>query len=130
MYARAGALLDCHVGNVPKLIGRGLLTSHGGRGTKGGSLDRVEVEALAERRRAEAEARARRVTPVTPRRPLPPDTEHDWITAPAAAEILGVTPRAVTARLRRDRLPGVRHGGQWWMQRQHVLLEAKRKLRL
>lgn len=46
-YAQAADLLDCHVSNIPKYIRRGLLTSHGGRGTKGGSLDRREVEALA-----------------------------------------------------------------------------------
>lgn len=117
-YAQAATVLGCHVSAVHKLVAKGQLTS---RGRVAGALHRDQVEALATERAAAAAARPlrRRLAPADPR----PDADHDWMSAPAAAEILGVTPRAVTARLRRDRLPGVQHRGRWWMQRQHVLLE-------
>jgi hypothetical protein len=56
-YQQAAAILGCHVSNVPKLICKGDLTSTGKRGA---SLNREQVEALADRRAAEREARAAR----------------------------------------------------------------------
>ena len=56
-YEQAAAILGCHVSNVAKLIRKGDLTSTGKRGA---SLNREQVEALAERRAAEREARAAR----------------------------------------------------------------------
>lgn len=121
-YAQAAALLDCHVSNIPKYIRRGLLTSHGGRGTKGGSLDRREVEALAERRREEAAARERRrqEKSVDPR----PDTMHDWLTVAEAAEVIGLTPDAVRKRAGKGKLPHVVHRGKVWVRWEHAELAA------
>ena len=54
-YEEAAAILGCHFSNVAKLIRKGDLTSTGKRGA---SLNRRQVEALAERRAAERAARA------------------------------------------------------------------------
>ena len=56
-YEQAAAILGCHFSNVAKLIRKGDLTSTGKRGA---SLNREQVEALAERRAAEREAKANR----------------------------------------------------------------------
>ena len=56
-YEQAAAILDCHVSNVAKLIRKGDLASTGKRGA---SLDREQVEGLAESRAAERAARAAR----------------------------------------------------------------------
>jgi excisionase family DNA binding protein len=66
-YEQAAALLGCHFSNVAKLIRKGDLTS---TGTRGASLSREQVEALAARRAAEREAKAARSPPeVRARRP-------------------------------------------------------------
>lgn len=42
-YAEAATLLDCHVSNVPKLIRRGLLTSHGATWRQGWLVTSVKL---------------------------------------------------------------------------------------
>lgn len=126
-YAEAAALLGCHVSNVPKLIRRGLLTSHGGRGTKGGTLDRREVEALAERRKAEREARDSRA-PTSRAADRRPDGNHDWLTVAQVAQLVGLSEVGVRKRIARERVPAVRHRGRWWIRRD--LLEQVEAARL
>lgn len=121
-YAQAATILGCHISNVPKLVHDGKLTSTGQRNA---ALDRRQVEAVARERaqeRAAAAARAeQRRTPTPDPRP---DPIHDWLTCPEAAEIIGITPQAVAKRLRAEKMPGVFHGGQWWIQAQHAWVAA------
>lgn len=131
-YTQAADLLECHVSNIPKYIRRGLLTSRGGRGTKGGSLDRREVEALAAWRQEQAAARElrREEKSADPR----PDTEHDWLTVAEAAEVIGLTPDAIRKRAGKGKLPHVVHRGKVWVRREHAEVAANvraaRRLRL
>ena len=104
-YEQAAAILGCHFSNVAKLIRKGDLTSTGKRGA---SLNREQVEALAERRAAERAARppghpastsASTIAPTGPRVALPRQV----------AELLGVTRPAGDSRTRNR--PGVCRGG-------------------
>jgi excisionase family DNA binding protein len=120
-YAQAAAILGCHVSNVPKLVDRGLLTSTGQRGA---SLDREQVEQLAQHR---AEVRAARDAPKR-RASEPPDQEHEWLSGKEVAELLGVSREAVSQRVRRGRLPVVIIGRRHWIRRD--LLEQVEAARL
>ena len=87
-YEEAAAILGCHLSNVAKLIRKGELTSTGKRGA---SLSREQVEALAERRAAEREAKAARSPRRYERVDLRPDHEHEWLSPRQVAELVGVT---------------------------------------
>jgi excisionase family DNA binding protein len=124
-YAQAAEMLACHVSNVPKLVRRGLLTSVRRRE---GALDRAEVEALAERRATEREARAARPPRRYQRVDYRPDTDHDWLSPRQVAELLGVTPTAVRRRIQRETMPATENGGRYWVRRD--LLEQVEAARL
>ncbi len=111
-YEQAAAILGCHFSNVAKLIRKGKLTSTGKRGA---SLNREQVEALAERRAAGREARAVR----PPRKHVDhlPDQDHEWLSPREVAELLGVTRPAVRGRIHRGTLPAVENGGRFWVRR-------------
>ena len=126
-YRDAAILLGCHVSNVPKLIRKGQLTSNGAHGPGARSLSRAEVEALAECR---ATNRLR-----TPRRGLGrtngdrrPDAEHDWLSVPQVAELLGVSRPAVASRIKRERLPATQSGGRHWVRADHLELVERARL--
>lgn len=125
-HAIAAAMLGCHVSNISKLIDKGQLISTGQRGA---SLDRDSVEQLARRRDLKRQALARRprgFQRIDPR----PDDEHEWLSPREVAELLGVTPQAVTRRIRTQRLPGVEHRGRQWVRRDHLeQVEAARLAR-
>jgi hypothetical protein len=108
-YEQAAGILGTHVSNIPKLIGKGQLTSTGERGA---SLDRDQVEALRDRRDAERAAQTQR-----PRRPplidRRPDADHDWLTTRQVAELVGITKAGVIGRIHRERLPAVENGRLW-----------------
>lgn len=125
-YAQAATILGCHISNVPKLVHDGKLTSTGQRNA---ALDRRQVEAVARERaqeRAAAAARAeqRRTPAPDPRPPSRLLGHSEWLTCPEAADIIGITPQAVAKRLRAEKMPGVFHGGQWWVQAQHAWVAA------
>jgi excisionase family DNA binding protein len=127
-HREAAELLGCHVSLVGKLIARGELTS---RGKRKGCLSRAQVESLAverrqaaERKRAEREAASARRMRGDRR---PPDDEHEWLTVPQMAEILGVSRVAVGQRCRRGRLPFTWSEGRRWIRRD--LLELVERAR-
>jgi excisionase family DNA binding protein len=124
-YFEASAILGCHVSNVAKLVAKGELTSTGRRGA---SLDREQVEALAERRVAERQARATRPARKYQRVDHRPDTDHDWLSVRQVAQLLGVTRPAVQGRINRGKLPTVENGGRFWIRRD--LLEQVEAARL
>ncbi|GAA4698094.1 hypothetical protein GCM10023226_40750 [Nocardioides nanhaiensis] len=45
---------------------------------------------------------------------LPPASDHDWLTGPQAAEVLGVTKKRVSQLVQADLLPHVRKGRRTW----------------
>jgi excisionase family DNA binding protein len=115
-YAEAAEVLECHVSTVPKMVRRGELTSERRRGA---ALDRAQVEALAERRRARAAdlaARSGKRRRVDPR----PDTDHEWLRPAEVATMLGISQQAITRRLRRGLLPGTWSHRKWWMRADHL----------
>ncbi len=113
-YEEAAAILGCHFSNVAKLIRKGDLTSTGKRGA---SLNRDQVEALAERRLSERAARAARPPRRKQRIDLRPDHEHEWLSSGQVAALLGVTRLAVRGRVHRGTLPAVENGGRFWVRR-------------
>jgi hypothetical protein len=56
----AAAILGCHVSNIPKPLRKGILTSRRATRLSLPSIDRGEVEALADRRSGESDMRASR----------------------------------------------------------------------
>ena len=122
-YEQAAVILGCHVSNVPKLIGKGQLTSRGVSDRKLPSLSRAQVEALTERR-----AQARTSKPAkTLRVDHRPDQVHEWLAIRQVAELLGVTRPAVMGRIHRERLPAVESGGSYWVRRDLLeMVEAAR----
>ena len=126
-YEQAAAILGCHFSNVAKLIRKGDLTSTGKRGA---SLNREQVEALAERRAAERAAKAARPPRKYQRVDHRPDHDHEWLSVRQVAELLGVTRPAVMGRIHRGKLPSVENGGRYWVRRDHLeQVEAARLVR-
>jgi hypothetical protein len=105
----AAALLGVHRSAVPKMVRRGDLTPRRGRP----SLSRDEVLQLAAARAGAAEERERRQT-AQPIGPRPPDAEHEWLRAPAAAVVLGCSMIALQGRVAREQVPYVVHDGRRW----------------
>ncbi|WP_210651366.1 helix-turn-helix domain-containing protein [Nocardioides sp. SYSU D00065] len=106
----AAELLGVHVSAVPKMVRRGDLTPRAGRP----SLSRVAVLELAAARAAavaEREERQLRPAPIGPR---PPNDEHEWLLAPAAAAVLGCTEVAIKGRAARGQVPCTVAGGRRW----------------
>jgi excisionase family DNA binding protein len=124
-YFKASAILGCHVSNVAKLVAKGELTSTGKRGA---SLDCTQVQALAERRAAEREARAARPARNYQRVDHRPEADHDWLSVRQVAELLGVIRPAVQGRINRGKLPAVENAGRYWVPRD--LLEQVEAARL
>ena len=124
-YEQAATILGCHFSNVAKLIRKGELTSTGKRG---GSQSREQVEALAERRAAEREAKANRPPRIHQRVDHRPDQEHEWLSPRQVAQLLGVTRPAVQGRIHRGTLPATENGGRCWVWRD--LLEQVEAARL
>ncbi|WP_231251036.1 hypothetical protein [Nocardioides furvisabuli] len=112
----AAQVLGVHISAVPKMIRRGDLTKRAKRPV----LDRGEVIAYRNARLAAQEALASERE--RPQQPKPPDLEHDWLSADAAAAVMGVTRVAVNARARRGRVPSVLSGGRRWYRRDHLEL--------
>lgn len=131
-YAQAAQVLGCHVSNVPRLVARGELVSHGRRGTPG-SLLRSDVEQLATRRR---EAR-QGATGAAEQRPTPPTYEPDpavhgqyeWLSVAQAAVLVGLSEMAIRKRVKRGTMPhvrvddGTRHG-RVWIRADHARIAA------
>lgn len=125
-YAEAAVILGCHVSNVPKLVNKGELASHGG---SRGALSRVEVEGLATRRAELREARLNRTVRSTYRRvDHRPDHEHEWLSIREVAELVGVTRPAIQGRIHRGRLPAVENGGRYWVRADHLELVERARL--
>ena len=124
-HDHAADILGCHPSNVSRLVTRGLLTSTGERGA---SLSRQQVEALAQRRAQEREAKASRPSREYQRGDHRPDHDHDWLSTRQVAQLLGVTAPVVVGRITRDKLPAVRNGGRLWVRRD--LLEQVEAARL
>jgi hypothetical protein len=114
-HREAAEILGVHVSLIPKMLRRGDLNSRRERP----SLDRAEVETLRAKR---AEVAAVRAFPLGPRRPQPPDDEHEWLLAPEAGVLMGVGAEAVKVRARRGRLPSEVHDGRRWFRRDHLEL--------
>lgn len=47
-----------------------------------------------------------------PKKPEPPDTEHEWLLAEAAGALMGISRIALNARARRGRVPSVLASGR------------------
>lgn len=124
----AADILGVHISAIPKMIRRGDLTSRRRRPT----LNRDQVVALRDARRAAEQALAERRQPKGP--PAPPDEAHEWLTPVEAGAVMGVSHVAVNARARRGRLPSVKLEGRRWFRRDHIELvlraDAAKKRRL
>jgi hypothetical protein len=115
----AAELLGVHASLVPKMVRRGDLTPRAARP----SLSRHEVlELAAARERRAAERGRRRTAPAAPR---PPDVDHEWLLAPAAAAVLGCSVVAVGARAKRGRVPSTLHDGRRWFRLDHLELVVR-----
>lgn len=115
----AARLAGCSATTIGEAAGRGEIVSRELAGRFWPALDRVSVEAWAEQRAAREAARARAQAP---RRPVtgPPDDGDVWLDAETAALVLGFTREWVRKMARREQLPAVRRGQQWWFRRRDV----------
>ena len=77
---------------------------------------------LAARRYAEREATTRARQAREQRKPLPPDGDHEWLTASQAARVLGMSPMGVYKRVHRGAIPYTDHRGRYWFRRDHMEL--------
>jgi hypothetical protein len=91
-----------------------------------GALLQADVEALALRRQQQ---RAKPRQGSTRRRvDHRPDTEHEWLTAPQVASLVGLTPQAITKRIGRGTMPGVMNRGRVWVRADHLELVERARL--
>lgn len=100
-HREAAKLLRVHVSLIPKMLRRGDLASRRQRP----SLARDQVLELAVARSLESAELERRRSTGRPAGPRPPDEAHEWLTAPAAAAVLGCTQVALHGRA---------HAGRRW----------------
>jgi hypothetical protein len=119
----AAELLGVHVSLVPKIVRRGDLTPRRERP----SLSRAQVLQLREQRaQAEHERERRRASRSEPRfASLPPDDDYLWLSAHAAAAVLGCSVVALRARAVRGRLPSTLAGGRRWFRLDHLELAVR-----
>ena len=91
------------------------------------SLSRDQLlELAAVRAVAAAEVERRRaMVRRSPPGPQPPDAEHEWLLAPAAAAVLGCSVVAVRARALRGRVPSTMPGGRRWFRLDHLELVVR-----
>lgn len=120
----AAQVLGVHVSAIPKMLRRGDLARREQRPI----LDRAQVLKYRDARQA-AQAVVRQDSP---RGPVPPDSDHDWLSSAEAAAVMGITPTGVNVRARRGRLPSVLANGRRWYRRDHLELvqradQAKRR---
>lgn len=107
-HREAAELLRVHVSLIPKMLRRGDLTSRRERP----ALSRAQVlELAAARERTADERERRRSEPIGLR---PPDDEHDWLLAPAAAAVLGCSEGALGMRANRGQVPFTVRGHRRW----------------
>jgi excisionase family DNA binding protein len=111
----AAEILGVHISAVPKMVRRGDLTPRKRRPR----LRRVEVEALRDARLKPRPSKQRRTGP------KPPDEDHDWLLAPAAAAVFGCSVVAVRARAVRGRVPSTLHDGRRWFRLDHIELVVR-----
>lgn len=105
----AARLLGVHASAVPKMVRRGDLTPR----DVAPSLSRAQVlELAAARAAAAAELEARQTRKVVD--PRPPDDEHEWLLAPAAAAVLGCSEVALYGRATRGKVPYAVHDQRRW----------------
>jgi hypothetical protein len=114
---RAAELLECSTNTVDRLIEIGDLHPRKGAPPREGSLDQDEVVALAVRRYAERESATRARQERERRKPLPPDEEHQWLTASQAARVVGMSVMGVYKRVQRGTIPHTDHRGRHWFRR-------------
>lgn len=111
----AAEILSVHMSAVPKMIRRGDLRPRSQRPR----LARADVLVLRDARAAHDAARA---AALASQPPQPPASEHEWLTADLAAEMMGVGPEAVRVRARRGKLPSELHDGRRWFRKDHLEL--------
>lgn len=105
--------------SIPKMLRRGDLTKRPQRPI----LNRAEVLAYRDARRAaQAALVAARERAKEPYQPTPPDQEHDWLLADAAAAVMGISRVAMNARANRGQVPSVKADGRRWYRRDHLEL--------
>lgn len=121
---RAAELLECSTNTVDRLITIGDLQTRPAAPSRGGSLDQDQVVALAARRYEEREAITRNRVLREQRRVVPPDNDHEWLTASQAARVVRVTPMAIYKRVQRGTIPYTDHGGRHWFRHDHMKLLA------
>lgn len=115
----AARILDVHLSAIPKMIRRGDLSKRNRRPV----LNMSEVIAYREARAAtEQERRKARERSLQPKAPAPPDPQHEWLLADAAAAVMGISRVAINARARRGRLPSALANGRRWYRRDHLEL--------
>lgn len=114
--AEAAAIVGCSRNTISRHVEAGRIKRRYPLGRKTATLDRRSVEEFAEwYRRQAAEAEARRVE--RRQRTGPPDEEGDWLTCPAAARMIGVSPQYLGRIAGRGRVSAARRGARWWFRR-------------
>ncbi len=123
-YLEATRRLGVTPGTVREMLNRGDLVRRPGardqdRRRRDPAVNAASVERLRatrEQRRAERAAAAERAAI----RGTPPDDEHVWLNDHAAAAVLRVSRSWVKLRAWEGRIPATKHGGRWWVRRDHA----------
>ena len=120
-HPQAAELLGVGKTTVQRLIARGDL--HPRKvAPRYPSLDRAEVENLAERRWQDERARVRSARRRNPPKHPPPPGDHVWLTASQAARVVGITVPGIAKRIARGTIPHVIYKGRRWFRADHMEL--------
>jgi predicted DNA-binding transcriptional regulator AlpA len=124
--ARAAQILGVSTKTVDRLIEQGHLVPRA-EPPRGGkpSLDPADVRVVAERRAAEQVEAEQLRRERQARRVMPPDDDHEWLTASQVARRLAITDQAVFKRTRNDTLPFSVSSGRRWYRADHVEVVAR-----
>lgn len=117
--AEAAVIVGCSRNTIDRHVTAGRIERRYPLGRKTPTLSRASVEEFAEWYRLQAaEAEARRVE--RRQRTGPPGGGDDWMSCPAAASVIGVSPQYLGRMARRGRVLAMRRGARWWFRRRDL----------
>ena len=125
--AQAATIVGCHRHTIDRHVADGRIARRYPRGRKTPSLSRESGEEFAVWWREKlADEEVRRLE--RRQRTGPPDDGDDWLTCPAAASVIDVSPQYLGRIAAQAHIPAVRRGGRWFFRRSDVEQVAARRV--
>lgn len=124
--AEAAAIVGCSRNTIDRHVEAGRIARRYPLGRKTPTLNRESVEEFAAWRREKLADDESRLAERR-QRTGPPDDGDDWMSCPAAAALIGVSPQYLGRVAGRGRVPATRRGARWWFRSSDLGRATKRR---